>query len=1474
MIIESVLDEKDISSIMFIVVVCMNAGKLDNMAKKKKPEQTNINQSVSTGGVVIGGNVDHGVVVPGNNVVTINYYTADGEKRELRTGWFFGHRYGDLENFTGRFTEIKMLNEWLGNDKDNLLMLRALGGFGKSALAWTWFNRVDRELWPTAVWWSFYEKESGFETFLSETLKHLGVEVKQSARQQVNDLLEAMRGTNILIVLDGFERLLRQYGRMDAALQSDDEDADIDPSQRDCSSPLTETFLRGLSGAGTKSRVLMTTRLCPRVLESRDGKLLKGCREEPLTAFSPEDAVAYFHNEGIKATRAEIIEVCSAYGYHPLSLFLLVGLINQDSRHRGDIEAVKGINIFGDITEGRYHILERAYQTLAPERRDLLSMISCFRGSMEYAVLKKVFPSADLDKALLDLRNRGLLQYAGETHSYDMHPIVRHYAYDHFTDEKRRKEAHVQLATHFIDAMPVANKKVKKLEDLAPVVELYHHMVGAGNLDEAVKLLSDRLVPNPLHYRFGAYQLQIELLRVLFLDGEDKPPRLKDKSYQEWILGALARAYSLSGQPRRAVPLFELQIDLQERSSNKKNLAVELESVASTALLPLGSLSVAERNLRRSIEYCREINDSAAEIMSHQELGRVLSYRGVWQEAGQELDKALELAEKQKNVQVQGATWSHRALLFLLMARGIVSRNESSIGNLKSAIECAQRALEFIEKTARTQYGAPRDYVRAYWLLGAAHRANNELTLAEENLSKALNVCRQINLVEMEADILLDLAQLRYAHGDFRDAKEKASEALVITERSGYVLQGADVNLFLAQYALEQEKDNAKAKVYAEEAKKLATCDGSPYYYKVAYEESLQIADSKSEETLSKTAYEETLELHSCFSASLFSGNLNMRNVINIKIASTPELRKRYPDVGDVTFLVTAPGLYMDDGQNKVVVPMTPNGISVDLELRAHLPGSYQIKIEPFVEKTPYPLLLLDVTVSNKPVTENIKLPNPLKPRSAPQPEICLRTYISLISDIGEKIKIEYILYSPVYSLHFPGSTPAGSVTLKISDLKRILARLEKVVSIESVDGNAQNLSSIGKELYDLLFPDDLKKNYLDISNGKVRNILILSDPSLWIPWELLKPYGNNWEHEHLGQRYNLGRWIEGWGTLRQDEFPIGQVCLVGVSEYSKHYSLSEWGELLCKGDISRLDNNLFVEWLGGIPVAMEYQTPIWGLHFEDIPDALVEKSGEMVKLDDKPLSPENVRAYALNLHTKRPLVTFGMRSQNNISAFTHLEENWLPVFIQSGASAFIGTFWAVQPEVDQLFWRVFYQEIWNGLAIGEAVNIARQRVSEAYPESIGEMSYYLVGDPMSVGYLPPLGEAFVTLECLEHDINLTLLVGKKYTFQAAIRNSPPIWHKDRLHQSKDTKWAEPKLQVISSACEISPSNMLAFAEISPDHWICRFELTPKEPKHLSVDDNGDEDIFFNYLSGTDMEIRKSIALPLAIKPLEVENGW
>jgi len=122
---------------------------------------------------------------------------------------------------------------------------------------------------------------------------------------------------------------------------------------------------------------------------------------------------------------------------------------------------------------------------------------------------------------------------------------------------------------------------------------------------------------------------------------------------------------------------------------------------------------------------------------------------------------------------------------------------------------------------------------------------NDELNKADENLSKAISICRQINMVDHEADILLELAKLRHAQNDGGESYRLARETLVIAERSGYVLQGADVNLWLAELAMKGYKlqgtsyasDKEAAMVHAREALRLANCDGEGYRYQVAYEE-------------------------------------------------------------------------------------------------------------------------------------------------------------------------------------------------------------------------------------------------------------------------------------------------------------------------------------------------------------------------------------------------------------------------------------------------------------------------------------------------------------------------------------------------------------------------------------------------------------------------------------------------------------
>ena len=770
-----------------------------------------------------------------NNIVNINAVIESNTEKHEPDFWALKHPYPMPPNFTGRIAERAILTQWLNDDAENrLFILHALGGFGKSALSWHWLTHDAKpKVWKKVLWWSFYEGDASFEHFIEETLKYLKLDIPQGKREQVDELLNVMQSQKVLLIMDGFERLLRAYGNMNASHQSD-EDKKQEDTDRDCVNLNTEHFLKSIcSMPNMKSKALMTTRMTPHALE-KFGQFIQGCHEEELKAMHKDDAIAFFRAQGIhKGTNHEIEEVCNWYGFHPLSLRLLAGHIMSDFKNAGDIVVAQKLKVSGDIRDHQNHILEVSYNRLSSHRQKLLSTIACFRSSTKLDTLESITENKEtLENDLHDLMKRGLLQYDKNNKIFDLHPIVRRYAYDRLTASDRTA-AHARLVNYF-EAVPKP-QTVTTLEDLAPVIELYHHMVRAGNLDEAVKLFYDR-ISQPTYYQFGAYQLQIELLHALFLDGEDKPPRLKNESAQAWTLNALANAYALSGQPRRAVQVYKMIISIDEKNNDKSaNAAITLGAVAKVAQLPIGMLKEAERNLRREIELGLKIENKFCEAVGHQELGHVLSYRGAWQEAEQELDSAIAIQQKNKHVQTEGLSNTYHALRFLLMER---TNPQSSIVNLKSAIESSQRALELADEFSRANFRLERDYVSAYWLLGAAYRANNELTLAEENLSKALNLCRQINLVDHEANILLDLARLRYAQGDFKDAQEKASEALMITVRSGYVLQGADVNLFLAQYSLEQEKDKAKAKQYAETALKLAHCDdGPPYYYKVAYEE-------------------------------------------------------------------------------------------------------------------------------------------------------------------------------------------------------------------------------------------------------------------------------------------------------------------------------------------------------------------------------------------------------------------------------------------------------------------------------------------------------------------------------------------------------------------------------------------------------------------------------------------------------------
>jgi tetratricopeptide (TPR) repeat protein len=747
------------------------------------------------------------------------------------------HPYPLQANFTGRVQERGELTTWLADDARPVCALVAMGGMGKSALAWVWVtNDVLGDARPDAapaidgvMWWSFYEGESSFARFIDEALRYVGCRPIDAALfpttyDRAQELRRLLQSKRVLFVLDGFERQLRAYASLDAAYKQDDA-ADPSRESRSCVDPNAARFIRDIAAGATRAKLLLTTRLNPSDLEDRAGDPLAGALERELKQLPPDDALRFMRAQGVKkGTDAELAAACAAYGYHPLSLRLLSGLIARDTRTPGDIAAAPRHDVHADLIQRQHHVLEQSYNALPKRERALLSRIAAFRNPMDYDALS-IFSEVGLfkrsnrkkfDAALNNLQGRGLLQRDLARNRYDLHPIVRRYAYDRLTD---KTGVHTCLREYFTNVPTRDKDAVVSIEELTPVIELYHHTVRAGLYHEAFMVCRQRL-NDLLYYRFGAYQTLIELLNVLVIGEEGRSPQLNDKHALGWTQVALANAYSLSGQQRRATPLYNQRIASLEEEVGSANLVNALEAVAQVVYLPLGELSDAERNLRLGIEMSRKLQDEFHEGIGHQELGRLLIYKGAFDEAIQELETALGLEEWRRNKQGVGVNYAYYALL------------SSLIGDAPGMMEAAQQA-----SSIAFSLHLVRDHIRAEWLLGAALvMEGKNLNDASEHLTDALTRCRRINMVDHEPDILLTWALWHRARGDTVEAHARAEEALAIADRCEFRLKQAEIRNFLARVALEAGERRV-AREHAEVARERAWCDGPPHCYRVALDE-------------------------------------------------------------------------------------------------------------------------------------------------------------------------------------------------------------------------------------------------------------------------------------------------------------------------------------------------------------------------------------------------------------------------------------------------------------------------------------------------------------------------------------------------------------------------------------------------------------------------------------------------------------
>jgi hypothetical protein len=401
-------------------------------------------------------------------------------------------------NFSGRAQERLMLKDWVVNGP-TILCLVAIGGMGKSALAWAWLHGgilgrsltgaadqgdgayVPENLRPEGIlWWSFEESQPSFAVFVNYALAYvsdgrLDPMAISSPIERVQVLIQILQKRRILIVLDGFERLLRSYATLSAAYRAESASQGEQLDFRSCTDPMAGRFLTWLAALQSTSRLLLTTRLFPAELDE-----VVGCRRNDLNGMTPEDAIVFFRSQGVHGTNAEIKAACAIFGYHPLTLRLLSGLILRNRRMPGDARVAQEYAGAPKLLQAKEHILDVAFETLSSDRQEILTRVAAFRGPISYEALTlfKTPPNGSRFDLLLDeLEDRGLLIYDRDRKVYELHPVVRQYAYDRLTN---KAETHRQLRDYFAAHHRKAANEVSTLEDLQPVIELYHHTLGCG----------------------------------------------------------------------------------------------------------------------------------------------------------------------------------------------------------------------------------------------------------------------------------------------------------------------------------------------------------------------------------------------------------------------------------------------------------------------------------------------------------------------------------------------------------------------------------------------------------------------------------------------------------------------------------------------------------------------------------------------------------------------------------------------------------------------------------------------------------------------------------------------------------------------------------------------------------------------------------------------------------------------------------
>jgi tetratricopeptide (TPR) repeat protein len=642
--------------------------------------------------------------------------------------------------FVGRGKEMTDLLQAVEESSVTIWGLQGLGGVGKTALALKLAERLEPE-YPDAQFYLELEGTSKQPLPVGEAMAHVirayhpKAQLPEDERSLQTIYLSALKGKKALLLMDN------------AASR--------------------EQILPLIPPPG-----------CMLLVTSRNHFMLNGLVAKNLDTLEISDAKTLLLKIAprIGNCAETIAELC---GYLPLALELAASALHKFIM----LTPEEYVERLSKAANKRLELIETSlsvsYDLLTEEMQKRWRVLSVFPNTFDTFAVAALWelPVEETQERLAELISSSLVEWNDTTRRYRLHDLLKLLAQARVNQEERYAGGKYH-AIYYREVLARAGALYleggDKITKGVSLFDLERQNIDSGQDWASANADGEQAVTHlSMGYYYAAYDLLSlrlyprEVIRWLEISLKAAHKLGGNKAFQSYSIGNLGIAYKNSGDPHKAIELYQQQLVITREISDRKGEGTALGNLG-LAYADLGKTRKAIELHEQALEIDREIGDRRGEGIALGNLGNAYADLGETRKAIEFHEKALHIDREIGDRRGESADLGNLGLAY------------AALGETRKAIELYQQQLVITR-----EIGDRRGEGTALGNLGLAYAALGETHKAIELYQQCLKIAREIGDRRGEGIALGNLGNAYADLGETRKAIEFHEKALHIDREIG-----------------------------------------------------------------------------------------------------------------------------------------------------------------------------------------------------------------------------------------------------------------------------------------------------------------------------------------------------------------------------------------------------------------------------------------------------------------------------------------------------------------------------------------------------------------------------------------------------------------------------------------------------------------------------------------------------------------